>query len=87
MCRLFIMHVIICKIPFLIVLEVYFSQTMYSVNESNPIATVTLKASSVRQSNYNVVVSVKDGTARGEYLYTHNTVSVCACTHSGRQLL
>ena len=64
-------------------LEVYFSQTMYSVNESSSIATVTLKASSVRQSSYNVVVSVRDGTARGEYLYTHITVSVCAYMHSG----
>jgi hypothetical protein len=45
-------------------LEVFFSQSVYCVNESDPVAVITVVASGVHQMSYNISVSILQGTAK-----------------------
>lgn len=47
-------------------LSVFFTQSMYFVNESETMALVTIQASGVSQESYTVTVSVNPGTATCE---------------------
>lgn len=47
-------------------LSVFFTQSMYFVNESETMALVTIEASGVSQESYTVTISVNPGTATCE---------------------
>lgn len=61
-------------------LHVFFTYSMYFVNESEPMASVMVKASGVSQGPYTVTISVSPGTATCEQTST----ALPSATHEHR---